>query len=467
MALYTRKMNMYSQMRIASVLVVSLLLLGSTVTASWMIDVKANESLNSPPYEPSDPIPVNGSINVSITTNLSWTGGDPDNDTVTYTVFFGNTTSPAMVSENQSNTSYTPSTIDYNTTYYWQILAWDNHSASTAGPLWEFTTEVFTNSPPTTPNTPSPTNGSTGISLTPTLSWKGGDPDNDTVLYDVYFGNTSSPGLVSMKQPGTTYEPSTLVYNTTYYWKIVAWDSHNASTEGPLWHFTTLLPPTIGVYISSPEENHLYVQDVKRMELNNRTIIYGPITIVANVTGTAEVDRVEFYIDGNLKSTDNATPFTFLWKPLISFNGLSLKHTIKVIAYDTANNSASAELNVTKWRFHPLPFLFAAALAASTLVPHTNVQALVINLKETGLGATFFAIRLHYKTIGPFKTLKGTIHFKSCSVKVLIGPISMLKLGPFHAVTRISFTCLGSVQYGKTGTTPAGLLHGLLQMKNK
>jgi hypothetical protein len=35
------------------------------------------------------------------------------------------------------------------------------------------------------------------------------------------------------------YDPGTLEYGTLYYWRIVAWDSHGASTEGPLWHFST------------------------------------------------------------------------------------------------------------------------------------------------------------------------------------------------------------------------------------
>jgi hypothetical protein len=31
--------------------------------------------------------------------------------------------------------------MDYETMYYWQIVAWDNHGESTPGPEWEFTTE--------------------------------------------------------------------------------------------------------------------------------------------------------------------------------------------------------------------------------------------------------------------------------------------------------------------------------------
>ena len=97
------------------------------------------------------------------------------------------------------------------------------------------------NHAPNVPSDPTPANGSTNILLNTTLSWTGGDPDvGDTVTYDVYFGNTSSPPLVSINQSATTYNPGALMMNTTYYWQIIARDNHGATTPGPLWSFTTL-----------------------------------------------------------------------------------------------------------------------------------------------------------------------------------------------------------------------------------
>lgn len=47
------------------------------------------------------------------------------------------------------------------------------------------------------------------------LSWTAGDLDvGDTVTYDVYFGTSTSPPLVSNDQSGRTYDPGTLNYNT-------------------------------------------------------------------------------------------------------------------------------------------------------------------------------------------------------------------------------------------------------------
>ena len=87
---------------------------------------------------------------------------------------------------------------------------------------------------------PSPPNHATGVAIDADLSWTGGDPDvGDTVTYDVYFGTSASPPLVSNEQVATTYDPGTLSYNTTYYWKIVATDNHGTSVDGPVWDFTT------------------------------------------------------------------------------------------------------------------------------------------------------------------------------------------------------------------------------------
>jgi hypothetical protein len=98
------------------------------------------------------------------------------------------------------------------------------------------------NNPPNTPSNPSPPDTATNQSIYADLSWTGGDPDaGDIVTYDVYFeANDSTPDvLVSDDQSATSYDPGTLGYNTHYYWKIVATDNHGASTNGPVWSFTT------------------------------------------------------------------------------------------------------------------------------------------------------------------------------------------------------------------------------------
>ena len=51
----------------------------------------------------------------------------------------GTTTSPAVVSSNQTATSYLPAALTAGTTYYWQVVA-KGPGGSTSGPVWTFTT---------------------------------------------------------------------------------------------------------------------------------------------------------------------------------------------------------------------------------------------------------------------------------------------------------------------------------------
>jgi hypothetical protein len=198
------------------------------------------------PNEPSNPAPTDGDQNISLNTSISWIGADPDQgDTVTYDVYFGTSNPPELVSTNQSMTTYDPGGLEYTTTYRWQIISYDNQGHSTIGCIWYFTTLPQPNQPPYIPSNPIPENESTNIPLNITLSWIGTDPDpDDLVTYDVYFGTTTPPSKIIENQTATLFTPERLNDGTSYYWQIIAWDTHTASTAGPLWEFTTIFDTT-------------------------------------------------------------------------------------------------------------------------------------------------------------------------------------------------------------------------------
>ncbi len=95
-----------------------------------------------------------------------------------------------------------------------------------------------TNNAPNTPSNPSPSNNEWGVEKYADLSWTGGDPDiGSTVTYDVSFGTSSPPPLVSSGQSGTVYDPGTLVGTQTYYWRIMAKDNSGATATSNIWNF--------------------------------------------------------------------------------------------------------------------------------------------------------------------------------------------------------------------------------------
>ncbi len=108
--------------------------------------VVRDEEEGHQPNRPSDPFPSNHATGVSTNANLSWTGGDPDlGDTVTYNVYFGTSPSPSLratigpYGATQSSMTYDPGTLVDGTTYYWRIVARDNHGITREGPVWDFT----------------------------------------------------------------------------------------------------------------------------------------------------------------------------------------------------------------------------------------------------------------------------------------------------------------------------------------
>jgi VCBS repeat-containing protein len=235
--------------------------------------------INDPPTIPNNPDPYDGETYVFIYLNISWNGGDPDGDDVLYDVYFGDSNPPPKVISKQATTNYNPGTLDFDTIYYWQIVAWDELNVSTTGPIWNFTTRP--NDPPNVPSDPVPALGSTSVGINSNLRWTGGDPDDDPVTYDLYFGTTTPPPLIDQNLTSNAYEPGTLNYSTTYYWKIISFDQFDTKTEGPIWYFSTEentnknpLRPTVtgiqGIHVPNVE----YDYDIVTTDPDGDDILY-------------------------------------------------------------------------------------------------------------------------------------------------------------------------------------------------
>lgn len=99
--------------------------------------------LNTEPYIPSNPIPSDKEIDVVPNVTLNWSCSDPDGDILVYDVYFGIDSNPPLVKKGHTSRSYSPGFLQYNTKYYWKIVAKDSSGRVGEGPVWSFTTVSF------------------------------------------------------------------------------------------------------------------------------------------------------------------------------------------------------------------------------------------------------------------------------------------------------------------------------------
>ena len=289
---------------------------------------------------------------------------------------------------------------------------------------------------------PLPADGETGVSPSLEQLWFNiTDPQNDLMNFSV----ETKPDIGSVIETEVStgrycLNISNLEYEKNYVWYVNVTDYNgSASWTNESFCFTTK-NATISVEITQPQDDSFYLRNMKLFGLSNKTFIYGPITIVADVVADADIDRVEFYVQGQLGFNetvyvDEQAPYEYNWSPLICF-----EKTIKVVAYDSEGNTATDEIVVFKWRAHPVALLAAAAFIINpdtkvvrSLRGDTVIRGFIFNPKQQGNTLTFRALRLHYTKVKLLSTESGVLVGRKCSIKTN-SPDVQLSMGPFGKV---------------------------------
>jgi hypothetical protein len=195
--------------------------------ANFRVDLDGGEPVL--PGSASNPSPGDGSSEVSVTTNLSWSAGS---NADSHDVYFGTGSNPAYQG-NQNGTSFNLGTLAVGTTYTWRIDE-VNGVGTTTGTLWTFTTEFGSGSLPSQATRPNPRDGRRRVKTDKNMSWTAGSGASS---HDVYFGTTSPP-LFAGNQSGTVYDPGQMAGSTLYYWRVDEVNSAGTTT-GVIWSFTT------------------------------------------------------------------------------------------------------------------------------------------------------------------------------------------------------------------------------------
>jgi hypothetical protein len=92
------------------------------------------------PSIPNEPYPANGSEVQPPIISLAWQCTDLDNDPLLFDVYFGIDSMPPLIQTNLAGDSFEVDNLQYNTTYYWKVVAEDNDNHLAISPLWNFST---------------------------------------------------------------------------------------------------------------------------------------------------------------------------------------------------------------------------------------------------------------------------------------------------------------------------------------
>ena len=98
----------------------------------------------------------------------------------------------------------------------------------------------------------------------------------------------------------------------------------------------------VNVNIEKPKEGYLYIADRKIIStIFDNALVIGKITIEVDAFDEDGTEKVEFYVDNELKYVDDELPYEWLWDETI-FG----RHHLKVAAYDNEGNKAEDNINI-------------------------------------------------------------------------------------------------------------------------
>jgi hypothetical protein len=222
----------------------------STVGPVWQF------TTNNPPKKPYAPSPANADTGVQLVTALSWEGGDPDGDAVSYTVYLDTVVDGGMDSLAVTETpNVTTDSLKPMRVWYWRVVASDG-KAQVVGPVWQFTTRAKQSLAPYVPSKPYPADGQLVDTTTLPLSWTGGHPGGAETQYVVSLDTVPTFSGVFRLVSTTSTTVSGLIPGKTYYWQVTAVDASSNASAGPVWSFavedTTPVPGGFKVIVSVP-----------------------------------------------------------------------------------------------------------------------------------------------------------------------------------------------------------------------
>jgi hypothetical protein len=248
--------------------------------------------------------------------------------------------------DNTTSTDRYPSHAYQSIGNYTVTLTVNDSNASTANAsTWALIAHV----PPTNPNITGPHYGRPGIVYTFCIQGVT-DPEGDAIYCIWNWGDGNVSGWLGPFNSGEPFCASHVwSQEDTYMIRVKCKDIYGTESA---WSDPFIIIIEAGepvVKIIKPQRA-IYIHNKSILpRLFGMSLIIGDIDIIVNASDNVSgIERVEFFIDEELKANFTAPPFSFLWT---KDNGLHLFHIhiIKSVVYDNAGNSADSKIFVRRF----------------------------------------------------------------------------------------------------------------------
>jgi hypothetical protein len=198
------------------------------------------------PTPPPAPVlwwPGNDAVDIPITLSLSWSPGQAGASCSLQVATESGLANPIFSISGITTNSCNAVGLSNATVYFWRVKSTNGSAVSAWSASGKFTTIA---APSPTLTLLSPTNGTVGVVINPSLAWS---PDPGARSYSLQVSADSSfvdPALYKTGITANSFEVSGLVRNVAYFWRVRVVKESGASGWTPMWKFTVANEGTVG-----------------------------------------------------------------------------------------------------------------------------------------------------------------------------------------------------------------------------
>jgi len=259
---------------------------------------------------PTLTLPLNSATNISITPTLTWSSV---NNAATYRIQVSTTSTFGTLVADDSTLTVGLKAITglaNSTTYYWRVKAKNAGSTSSWSSVGSFTTVIAA---PGIPTPISPSSGSSGVSVQPSLAW---GTVSGAATYRVQVStNSIFLSIVEDDSLITTASKTlstTLATGTTYYWRINAKNAGGTGQWSSIRIFSTA--PAVPI-LTSPTNSatNISITPTLTWSTVNNAATYRVQVSTASTFGSSVVDDSTLTV-GSMAITGLANSTTYYWR---------------------------------------------------------------------------------------------------------------------------------------------------------